>query len=123
MDTGLPIRPTGSVAQTSYVRPEAAPVREAVATQLTAAQSVTAANNTAASRNEAPRKAFAPQQSRDVVLDAQSREVIFRVVDVRSGRVVRQVPDEAIMRLRAYNRTLANGKSPLESDSNTNSTA
>ena len=49
--------------------------------------------------------------------------MIFRTVDVRSGRVVRQVPDEAIMRLRAYNRTLANGKSPLESDSNTDSTA
>jgi flagellar protein FlaG len=123
MDTGLTTRPTGSVAQTSYVRPDPAPAREAVATQLAAAQSVTAAGNTAAPHNEAPRKAFAPQTSRDVVLDAQSREVIFRVVDVRSGRVVRQVPDEAIMRMRAYNRTLASGKSPLEADTNTDSTA
>ena len=123
MDTGLTIRPTGSVAQASYVRPEAAPVREAVATQLTAAQSVTAAADTTPSRSDVARRTVAPPQSRDVVLDAQSREVIFRVVDVRSGRVVRQVPDEAIMRLRAYNRALANGKSPLESDSNTDSTA
>lgn len=123
MDTGLTTRPTGSVAQTSYVRPDPAPAREAVATQLTAAKSVTAAGDTAAPRNEAPRHSFAPQTSRDVVLDAQSREVIFRVLDVRSGRVVRQVPDEAIMRLRAYNRTLAHGKSPLQAESNTDSTA
>jgi hypothetical protein len=107
------------------VRPEAAPVREAVATQLTAAQSVTAAADTAAPRNDSARAAhaYAPSQTRDVILDAQSREVIFRVVDVRSGRVVRQVPDEAIMRLRAYTRAMANGKSPLEADSNTDSTA
>jgi flagellar protein FlaG len=123
MDTGLTTRPTGSVAQASYVRPEAAPVREAVATQLAAAQSVTAAADTAASRNNTAHAKFAPSQSRDVILDAQSREVIFRVVDVRSGRVVRQVPDEAIMRLRAYNRALASGKSPLEAESNTDSTA
>jgi hypothetical protein len=123
MDTGLTTRPTGSVAQMSYVRPEAAPVREAVATQLTAAQSVTAAADTAASRNDPAHAKFAPSQSRDVILDAQSREVIFRVVDVRSGRVVRQVPDEAIMRMRAYNRALASGKSPFEAETNTDSTA
>jgi len=73
MDTGLTTRPTGSVAQVSYVRPEAAPVREAVATQLTAAQSVTPAADTTPSRNNVPRHSFAPQTSRDVVLDAQSR--------------------------------------------------
>jgi hypothetical protein len=105
------------------VRPEAAPVREAVATQLAAAHSVTAAADATPARNDPRRASFAPPQSRDVILDAQSREVIFRVVDVRSGRVVRQVPDEAIMRLRAYNRALASGKSPLEAESNTDSTA
>jgi flagellar protein FlaG len=112
MDTGLTIRPTGSVAQTSYVRPEAAPVREAVATQLTAAQSVTAAADTTRLRNDAARAALTPPQAREVILDPHSREVIFRVIDVRSGRVVRQVPDEAIMRMRAYNRALASGESP-----------
>jgi flagellar protein FlaG len=123
MDTGLPIRPTGSVAQTSYVRPEAAPVREAVATQLTAARSVTATSDAAASRNDATRAALAPSQTREVILDPHSREVIFRVVDVRSGRVVRQVPDEALLRLRAYTRAMSDGKSPHEADNNTDSTA
>jgi hypothetical protein len=108
MDTGLTLRPTGSVAQTSYVRPEAAPVREAVATQLPPAQSVTAAAATPASRNDAARAALTQSpQAREFILDPHSREVIFRVVDVRSGSVVRQMPDEAIMRLRAYARAMA----------------
>jgi hypothetical protein len=105
------------VAQTSYVRPEAAPVREAVATQLTAAQSVTAANNTAALRNDAARAPLLPQQTREFVLDPHSREVIFRVVDVRTGQVKRQVPDAALLRVRAYMQALADGKSPREADS------
>ena len=115
MDPGLTIRPTGTVAPMSYVRPEAAPVREAVATQLTAARSVTALADPTAPRNEAARAAPAqPSQAHVVVLDPHSREVLFRVVDVRSGRIVRQVPDEAIMRLRAYTRALAKGESPNE---------
>ena len=115
MDPGLTIRPTGTVAPMSYVRPEAAPVREAVATELTAARSVTALADTTAPRNDLARAAYAqPTQAREIVLDPHSREVIYRVVDVRSGRVVRQVPDEAIMRLRAYNRAIADGASPNE---------
>jgi hypothetical protein len=100
MDTGLPIRPTGSAAQVSYVRPEPA-VRQAVPTDLGPAQSVTASAKASAARNESARSSQ-PATARDIVIDAASREVIFRVVDVRSGRVVRQVPDEALLRLKQY---------------------
>ena len=100
MDTGLTIRPTGSVAQASQVRPEPA-VRQAVQTDLTPAQSVTASAATFAVSND-PRPAPQPTTARDIVIDAASREVIFRTVDVRSGRVVRQVPEEALLRLKQY---------------------
>ena len=110
MDTGLVIRPTATATQPSIVRPEPAPVREAVATDLAPAQSVTAAAGTNASRHDSTPAPDA--QVRKIVLDAHSREVIYQVLDAGSGRVVRQVPDEAMLRLRAYTRAVAEGASP-----------
>ena len=112
MDTGLAVRPTATATQPSIVRPEGAPVREAVATDLAPAQSVTAAGGSEAPRNDT---ASAPDaQVRKIVLDAHSREVIYQVLDAGSGRVVRQVPDEALLRLRAYTRAIADGHRPLD---------
>jgi len=107
MDTGLAVRPTQSTAQASVVRPEPAPVQQAVATQLAPAQTVTAANDAQSSRHDTEQTAQ-DAHVRKIVLDAHSREVIYQVLDAGSGRVVRQVPDEAMLRLRAYTRaTLA----------------
>ena len=50
------------------------------------------------------------------MLDAHSREVIYQVLDADSGRVVRQVPDEALLRLRAYVRAVAQGQRPAEAN-------
>jgi hypothetical protein len=108
MDTGLAVRPTSGATPTSIARPDPAPVRQAVATDLAAAQSVTASTNTDATRHD-------PAQDsnvRKIILDAHSREVIFQVLDASSGRVVRQIPDEAMLRLRAYTRALAQGSTP-----------
>ncbi len=115
MDSGLTIRPTGAAAQQSLVRAEPAPARQTVATELAPSQSVTASADTAAVRNDGPKPAaLQAQTTREIVLDPQSREVIFRVRDERSGRVVRQVPDEALLRLRAYQRAIADGEAPLQ---------
>jgi hypothetical protein len=113
MDTGLGIRPTANAAQTAIVRPESAPVREAVATDLAPAQSVTAANTAQAPRHDSA-PALQDGNVRKIILDAHSREVIYQVLDVSSGQVVRQVPDEAMLRLRAYTRAVADGQSPNE---------
>lgn len=114
MDTGLTTRPTGNPAQTGYVRPEPAPVRDAVPTQLAPSQVVTAATNAASTRNDALNTAAQAVEAREIILDPASREVIYRVIDVRSGQVTRQVPDQALMRLRAYTRALDNGQSLAE---------
>ena len=104
MDSGLTIRPTASVAETVYVRPEASPVRTAVATTLAPSKSVTAApesHNTPV--HDPARHAVAEQlTTRQVIIDPQSREVIYRVIDARTGQVNYQVPDEALLRLKAY---------------------
>ena len=114
MDTGLAIRPTANATQAALVRPEPAPVRQAVATDLAPAQSVTATADSNAPRNDAARL-VQDTQVRKIILDAQSREVIYQVLDQSSGRVVRQVPDEALLRLRAYTRAAADG-SPNEAN-------
>jgi hypothetical protein len=109
MDTGSAVKLPASAAQMGHARPDSAPVPQAVRTELAAPRSVTAAEKIIPSRNNAARApdAFA----REVVIDPQTREVLFRVVDVRSRQVVRQVPDEALLRLRAYARALASGTS------------
>jgi hypothetical protein len=96
MDTGLTPK-AAAVAQVSDLRPDPA-ARNAVATELAAAKAVTATSNTAQTPLDDTRK-------REIVLDPHSREVIYRAVDVRARRVVRRLPEEAMLRLRAYKQT------------------
>ena len=123
MDSGLSIRPIASGAETAMVRPEAAPVKTAVATMLAPSKSVTAAHDTSRSAAQDSHNAAAQPSRREFSFDAQTREVIFRVIDVRTGQVERQVPDAALLRMRAYNRAMAEGKSALDPDANTESSA
>jgi hypothetical protein len=92
-------------------RVPATPVAQAVATDLSPAKTVTAAEAALAARN-APYNPSASSDlfQRSVILDPATQDLIFRVVDVRSRQVVRQVPDEALLRMRAYARALADGK-------------
>jgi hypothetical protein len=96
-------------------RVPSAPVAQAVATDLSPAKSVTAAETALATRNEP----YSPSASSDlfqrsVILDPTTQDMIFRVVDVRTRQVVRQVPDEALLRMRAYARALSQGKGMTE---------
>jgi hypothetical protein len=102
MDAGLSTKPPATnVLQTSVVQSAAAQVQHAVESGLYAAKSAAAPQ-----RDDAPRA-----ENPFVVIDPQSREVIFRVIDVRSRQVLLQVPDEALPRLSAYARTIADGSS------------
>jgi len=124
MDSGLTIRPIAGSAETAYVRLEPAAVRTAVATTLAPSKTVTAADDAARSAAHDPaRNAAATNVQREFVLDPQSREVIYRVIDVRTGQVQRQVPDAALMRMRAYTRAMADGKSPLDAGADTDNMA
>jgi hypothetical protein len=44
--------------------------------------------------------------SRRIVLEPKTRQVIYQSVDEETGAVVRQIPDEALLRLRAYAREM-----------------
>jgi hypothetical protein len=115
METAFTSKLPAPVAAATFVRPDAQPVRAAVATELAAPKAVTAVTDAAAYANESSAKP-APF-SREITIDPQSREVIFRVIDVRSRQVVRQVPDEALLRMRAYTRAIADGKTPIQAQS------
>ena len=114
MDSGLTVRPTGVSAQATGVRVEApAPVRDATPTNLAPPQTVTAPTKPNETRQDpVPAGTSDPSYVRKIILDAHSREVIYQVLDTNSHRVVRQIPEEAMLRLRAYNRaTLAKSDS------------
>ena len=105
MDAGITVKPNAGVVVQSYAPPMAAS-SDPTATELPAAKAVTPAAATAPARNDVQ------STTHEVIIDPQTREVIYRVIDVRSRQVVRQVPDEALLRIRAYARALASGDSP-----------
>jgi len=111
VDIAVTIKPPAIVAPAALSRPDAAPVRQAVPTELAAPKAVTAAENSARPQTAQLQQ---PTLTREVFVDAQTREVIFRVIDERSRRVVRQVPDQALLRMRAYNKALIAGESAQE---------
>jgi hypothetical protein len=84
-------------AQASTVRPGAAPARTAIATELAASQAVTSASGSDPVRQDVPHAQADPH---DMVLDAQSREILLRTAE---ARMTPQPPDVAA-RLKAYAR-------------------
>lgn len=115
MDAGIAVRPTTGVAATDYARPNSAPVQQAVQTDLAASKTVTAAAPSENLRYDAL-AGRNPAQTRQYVIDPQTHEVIFRIMDTRTRQVVRQVPDEALLRMRAYAKALSEGKNPSSVD-------
>lgn len=115
MDTALATRTVSTVAVMDYARPTSAPVQQAVKTELDPSQSVTAAAASDNLRNDALSGSEA-SLNRQYVIDPQTREVIFRVMDTRTRQIIRQVPDQALLRMRAYAKVLAEGKVPNAAD-------
>ena len=101
-DSGLTIRATGGATQTNHA-PN--PARQAVATDLASSQTVTAAAGATNVRNDTgPAHSSDASRMPVVVLDPQSREIIDRSMNAPARRVVRQMPDVAARRLKAYTR-------------------
>ena len=94
------IKPVGGSVATPYIEPSPDGAKAAVPTQLPPEKAVTAPDKSRAVKNN-------PQPdndrlSRQVVIDRAAAEVVYRVVDKTTSLVVRQFPDEARLRARAY---------------------
>ena len=120
MDAGLTARPVAGVAVTDYVRPAAAATAGTTPTDLPPKQTVTPAQGTTPTRNDTPQPASSGTPSdydvRSVTIDPQTREVIYRVIDSRTNQVISQVPDQTLLRNRAYSRAIANGATLVEAE-------
>jgi hypothetical protein len=107
MDTRLAV-PRISAAPALGVRPEPPAVRQAVSTELGASKSVVASGTLTATAAYDPAlvETAKPETARGVVVDPQTREVIFREISKRSGEVISQVPGDAMLKLMAYYREI-----------------
>lgn len=104
MSTDFSIRPVGVPAPTPIVRPSSEGARQAVPAQLPPAQSVTAADTrTALQPDPGPVK---DDRSHQVFIDVAAGAIVSQVVDSLTNLVVQQYPDEAVLRRRAYFRSL-----------------
>ncbi|MFZ5734181.1 MAG: hypothetical protein ACOY4O_15710 [Pseudomonadota bacterium] len=73
-------------------------------TQLPPDKTVTAADTVVRVRNDSGARSDA--LSRQVSIDRAAAQVVYKVVDNRTSLVIRQFPDEALLRSRAYGRAL-----------------
>jgi hypothetical protein len=100
MSTDFSIKPVGAPAGMPVAQPVNEAANGAVATDLPASQSVTAADAGAGAQ---PANDYVSHQ---MVLDRAAASIVYQVVDDRTGQVVDQYPDEAVLRRRAYFHTL-----------------
>jgi hypothetical protein len=104
MSTDFSIKPVGAPVAAPIVQPISEAAHHAVATELPASQSVVASDAGArAGDSEAVRVSISNASvSNQVVIDRDARSVVYQVVDNRTSLVVKQFPEEAVLRRRAY---------------------
>jgi hypothetical protein len=110
MDAGLTIKPVAGVTLPDFTRPGPATIQAGAPTDLPPAKAVNPVADAGAIR---PESSPADYTTHNVTIDPQIREVIYRVIDTRTRQVIRQVPDEVLLRSRAYSKAIENGLSPF----------
>ena len=105
MSTDFNIKPVGAPVAAPVVQHVNEAAHHAVATQLPPSQSVSAADagTRANIDSDAVRVSISSASvSNQVVIDRDTRAVVYQVVDNRTSQVVKQFPEEAVLRRRAY---------------------
>ena len=100
MSTDFSIKPVGAPVATPVAAHVSEAAHHAVPTQLPAPRSVTAVD--AGVRARVDSDVVNPSVSHQVVIDRAAASIVYQVVDEKTSLVVRQFPDEAILRRRAY---------------------
>jgi uncharacterized FlaG/YvyC family protein len=111
MSTDFNIKPVGAPVAAPVVQHVSEAAQHAVATELPASQSVAAVDSSARASTDsaAVRVSISnanPSVSNNVVIDRDARAVVYQVIDVKTSQVVKQFPEEAVLRRRAYFHTL-----------------
>jgi uncharacterized FlaG/YvyC family protein len=106
MSTDFNIKPVGAPVAAPIVQHVSEAAHHAVATELPASQSVAAVDSARASTDFAPVRVSISSASasvaNQVVFDRDARAVVYQVIDTKTSQVVKQFPEEAVLRRRAY---------------------
>jgi uncharacterized FlaG/YvyC family protein len=106
MSTDFNIKPVGAPVAAPIVQHVSEAAQHAVATELPANQSVAAADSSARAGTDsaAVRVSIsnASSVSNQVVIDRDAHAVVYQVIDTRTSQVVKQFPEDAVLRRRAY---------------------
>jgi hypothetical protein len=99
-------------------RVNAPPALNSVKTELPAKATVqqAAATPKPTAARSGPDPEGASEVSRDVTIDASTQELVFKTINQKSGEVVSQVPDKALLRIRAYSREQREAEAEAESE-------
>ena len=111
MSTDFNIKPVGAPVAAPIVQHVSEAAQHAVATELPANQSVAAADSSARASTDSAAvrvsiSSASASVSNQVVIDRDARAVVYQVIDTRTSQVVKQFPEEAVLRRRAYFHTL-----------------
>jgi hypothetical protein len=108
MSSDFSIKPAGAPVATPLVQPSSPAADEAVATELPAHQSVAAADAGPRVRNDTP--SAGGNTTNHVILDRDAASIVYQVVDNRTSLVLKQFPDQGVLRRRAYARAQEDAK-------------
>jgi len=107
MSTDFNIKPVGAPVAAPIVQPISEAAHNAVATELPASHSVAASDASVRVDSAAVHVSISNASvSNQVVIDRDAGSVVYQVVDNRTSQVVKQFPEEAVLRRRAYFHTL-----------------
>ena len=107
MSTDFNIKPVGAPVAAPIVQHVSEAAQHAVATELPASQSVAAVDSSARASTDSAAvrvsiSSASAAVSNQVVIDRDARAVVYQVIDTRTSQVVKQFPEEAVLRRRAY---------------------
>jgi len=104
MSTDFSIKPVGAPVAAPIIQPIREAAKQAVKTELPASATVTASDAGVAVRYDS--NVVSRSLSNQVLIDRDAASIVYQVVDDRTSEVVKQFPEEAVLRRRAYFRTL-----------------
>ena len=105
MSTDFSIKPVGAPVAAPIIQPIREAAKQAVKTELPASTTVTASDAGVAVRYDS-NVVSSRSLSNQVLIDRDAAAIVYQVIDDRTSEVVKQFPEEAVLRRRAYFRTL-----------------
>src|SRR6187551_2700735 len=108
MSMDFNIKPVGAPVAVPVAPPVSEAAHHAVATELPSPQSVTVVDASVRARSDSG--FVTPSLSHQVVIDQAAASIVYQVVDDKTSQVIKQFPEEAILRRRAYFHSLDQSK-------------